>query len=105
MERIYFKGKRWVEKQEKTKHPADNKKAERRPIKVSHKQLWQDLILSGTLRENIHKLQSWVLLSLMKVLPQGKQFTPVKEGSEKPGVLASALLLTEELQGWIAPHP
>lgn len=32
----------------KTKDPADNKMAERGPIKVSRKQLWQDLVLTET---------------------------------------------------------
>lgn len=61
--RIHHEGKRWFEKQGKTKHPADNKMAERGPIKVSHIQLWQDLILSGTSRENRDKLPKSVLLS------------------------------------------
>lgn len=37
----------------KTKNPAKDKMAERRPISVSCKQLWQDLTSSGTGRENL----------------------------------------------------
>lgn len=35
----------------------------------------------------------------MKVLLQEKWVIPLKEGSEQPGVLPSALLLTEEFEG------
>lgn len=59
-ERICHKGNRQIEKQGKTKDPTNSKIVERGPIKVSHKQLWQDLILSGTPRENVDKQMDWV---------------------------------------------
>lgn len=36
-----------------TKNPAKDKMAEKRPIRVSRKQLWQDLTSSRTGRENL----------------------------------------------------
>ena len=38
--------------------------------------LWQDLVLSGTPRENMDKQPNWVLLSLHKVLPQRHLHNP-----------------------------
>lgn len=46
MERIHHKGKR-LEKG-KTKDPANDKLEGRGPLAVSHKQMWQDPVSSGT---------------------------------------------------------
>lgn len=75
--------------------------ADRGPIKFSPKQLWQDLILFGSPRENKDEQLNLVLLCLWKVLPKGKQFTALKEGSEGPSVSLSALPLMQEFHGWI----
>lgn len=50
--------------------------------------------------ERKEKQPNSVLVSQWKVLPKENQFTPLKEGSKKPGVLPSAPPLIEEIQGW-----
>ena len=80
------KRNRRVGKQGKTKDVADNK-MERGP---SHKQ-WRELILFGTLRENIDQQSELDLLSLWKTLPKGKRFTPLEEVSKSQGFLRVSL--------------
>lgn len=45
-------------------------------------QLWQELALPGTLRENLDKQPNLVLVNLKKTLPKGEQFMPLKEVSK-----------------------